>query len=83
MARKIGMTRVYNSNREHNSVTVLSMTSGVVLGHKKSKIHGYDALILGFEKLNAKYLNKPQKEYFAKIKQEPLRKIKEFIQIDQ
>ena len=51
MARKIGMTRVYNSNREHNSVTVLSMTSGVVLGHKKSKIHGYDALILGFEKL--------------------------------
>ena len=78
MARKIGMTRVYNSNREHNSVTVLSMTSGVVLGHKKSKIHGYDALILGFEKLNAKYLNKPQKEYFAKIKQEPLRKIKEF-----
>ena len=78
MARKIGMTRVYNSNREHNSVTVLKMPVGMVIDHKKTEVHGYDALVLGFEKVNAKYLNKPQKEFFVKIKQEPLKKVKEF-----
>ena len=31
LARKIGMTRVYNTNREHNSVTVLQLPSSVVI----------------------------------------------------
>ena len=78
MARKIGMTRVYNSNREHNSVTVLKMPSSIVIGHRKTKTDGYNALIVGFEKINSKYLKKPQKEFFSKIKQESLRRIKEF-----
>ena len=38
MARKIGMTRVYNANREHNSVTVLKMPSSIVLGHRNANI---------------------------------------------
>ena len=78
MARKIGMTRVYNSNREHNSVTVLKMPSSIVIGHRKTETDGYNALIVGFEKISSKYLKKPQKEFFSKIKQESLRKIKEF-----
>ncbi len=78
LARKLGMTRVYNSNREHNSVTVLQLPSSVVIGHRKTEVDGYNALILGFEKVNPKYLKKPQKEFFSKIKQEPLKKVKEF-----
>ena len=78
MARKIGMTRVYNSNREHNSVTVLKMPSSIVIGHRKTETDGYNALIVGFEKISSKYLKKPQKEFFSKIKQESMRKIKEF-----
>ncbi len=78
MARKVGMTRVYNSSREHNSVTVLKLPSSIVIGHRKTDLDGYNALILGFEKVNSKYLNKSQKEFFSKIKQEPLKKIKEF-----
>ena len=78
MARKVGMTRVYNANREHNSVTVLKLPSSIVIGHRKTDVDGYNALILGFEKVNSKYLKKPQKEFFSKIKQEPLKKIKEF-----
>ncbi|MAH89165.1 MAG: 50S ribosomal protein L3 [Pelagibacterales bacterium] len=78
MAKKIGMTRVYNANREHNSVTVLKIPFSTVIGHKKTETDGYNALILGFEKINSKYLKKPQKEFFSKIKQESLRKIKEF-----
>ena len=56
MAKKVGMTRVYDSNREHNSVTVLRMPENVVIGHRTVKQDGYNALILGFEKVNAKYL---------------------------
>ena len=78
LARKIGMTRVYTPNREHNSVTVLKLPSSIVIGHRKSEVDGYNALILGFEKVNPKYLKKPQKEFFSKIKQEPLKKVKEF-----
>ena len=72
------MTRVYNSSREHNSVTVLKLPSSIVIGHRKTNVDGYNALILGFEKVNPKYLKKPQKEFFSKIKQEPLKKVKEF-----
>ena len=72
------MTRVYNANREHNSVTVLQLPSSIVIGHRKTEVDGYNALILGFEKVNSKYLKKPQKEFFSKIKQEPLKKVKEF-----
>ncbi len=78
LARKVGMTRVYTPNREHNSVTVLKLPSSIVIGHRKIEVDGYNALILGFEKVNSKYLKKPQKEFFSKIKQEPLKKVKEF-----
>tara|TARA_B100000242_G_scaffold257025_1_gene200713 strand:+ start:362 stop:1189 length:828 start_codon:yes stop_codon:yes gene_type:complete len=78
LARKVGMTRVYNANREHNSVTVLQLPCSIVIGHRKTEVDGYNALILGFEKVKSKYLKKPQKEFFSKIKQEPLKKVKEF-----
>ena len=78
IAKKIGMTRVYNDSRVHNSVTVLQMPLSVVIGHRKQNKDGYDALIVGFDKQNIKAVNKPQKEFFAKIKQEPSKKIKEF-----
>jgi large subunit ribosomal protein L3 len=72
------MTRVYTPNREHNSVTVLQLPSSIVIGHRKTEVDGYNALILGFERVKSKYLKKPQKEFFSKIKQEPLKKVKEF-----
>ncbi len=50
LARKVGMTRVYTPNREHNSVTVLKLPSSIVIGHRKTEVDGYNALILGFEK---------------------------------
>ena len=78
LAKKIGMTRVYNDNRVHNSVTVLQMPKSIVIGHRKQNKDGYDALIVGFDKQNIKAINKPQKEFFSKIKLEPSKKIKEF-----
>ena len=78
LAKKLGMTRVYSESRVHNSVTVLCMPDSVVLGHRKETKDGYNALILGFEKAKVKAVKKPQKQYYSKLKKEPMKKIKEF-----
>ena len=54
------------------------MPKSIVIGHRKQNKDGYDALIVGFDKQNIKAINKPQKEFFSKIKLEPSKKIKEF-----
>ena len=54
IAKKVGMTRVFNQNRVHNSVTVLHLPSSIVLGHRKVEKDGYNALVLGFEKVKTK-----------------------------
>ncbi len=78
MAKKLGMTRVFDQNRKHNSVTVLEIPSAKVLKLRKTNNDGYNALVIGFEKVKPKRLNKPEKSFFAKLKTEPVRKIKEF-----
>ena len=78
MAKKLGMTRVFDQNRKHNSVTVLEIPSAKVLKLRKTDSDGYNALVIGFDKVKASRLNKPQKSFFAKLKTEPVRKIKEF-----
>ena len=78
LAKKLGMTRVYSESRVHNSVTVLRMPDSVVLGHRIESRDGYNALILGFEEAKIKSLKKPQKQFYAKAKKEPMKKIKEF-----
>ena len=45
---------------------------------RKIDSDGYNALVIGFDKAKASRLNKPQKSFFAKLKTEPVRKIKEF-----
>ena len=78
MAKKIGMTRVFDQNRKHNSVTVLEIPSAKVLKLRKTDKDGYNALVVGFGESKPAKLNKPEKSFFAKLKTEPVKKIKEF-----
>ena len=78
IAKKVGMTRVFDNNRKHNSVTVLEIPSAKVLKLRKVEKDGYNALVIGFDKISSSKLNKPEKSFFAKLKTEPARKIKEF-----
>ena len=50
LARKVGMTRVYTPNREHNSVTVLKLPSSIVIGHRKTEVMGTMLLYLALRK---------------------------------
>ena len=78
LAKKLGMTRVYDEQRVHNSVTVLEMPNNIVVSQKKMNNDGYNALVIGFDKLKTSNMKKPQKSFFSKNKLPLMRKLKEF-----
>ena len=78
LAKKLGMTRVYDEQRIHNSVTVLEMPNNIVVSQKKKIKDGYNALVIGFDKLKKSNMKKPQKGFFSKNKLPLMRKLKEF-----
>ena len=78
IARKLGMSRIFNDKGEHVPVTVLRLEDVEVLSIKSLEKDGYIAVQLGFNNKKLKNINKPLKGYFAKAKTEPKEKIIEF-----
>ncbi len=78
IARKMGMTRLFNDRGEHVPVTVLRLDGCHVIAVKTEKKHGYNALQLGVERAKAKNVSKPMRGHFAKARVEPRRKLAEF-----
>ena len=78
IARKLGMSRIFNDKGEHVPVTVLRLEDVEVLSIKSMEKDGYIAVQLGFNNKKLKNINKPLRGYFAKAKTEPKEKIIEF-----
>ena len=78
IARKLGMSRIFNEKGEHVPVTVLRLEDVEVLSIRSMEKDGYIAVQLGFNNKKLKNINKPLKGYFAKAKTEPKEKITEF-----
>ncbi len=78
VARKLGMSRIFNNNGEHVPVTVLRMEDVEVLSIKTIENHGYTALQLGFCNKKQKNVTKPLRGVFAKAKIHPKEKVVEF-----
>ncbi len=78
IARKLGMSRMFNDKGEHVPVTVLRIEDVEVLSTRSMKKDGYIAVQLGFNNKKLKNINKPLKGHFAKAKTEPKEKIIEF-----
>ena len=78
IAKKIGMTRLYLADGTHVPVTVLSVKNCQVIDNKTSEKNGYTSITLGSEDAKAKNVSKAQREFFAKIKVAPKKKVKEF-----
>ena len=79
LAKKIGMTQIFNKDGNVVPVTVLEVGPCYVLGlldapHKRVK--------LGFEAVKESRVKKPQLGYFKKIGVAPVRHIKEFESTD-
>ena len=78
IARKLGMSRIFNDKGEHVPVTVLSLEDVEVLSTRSIKKDGYVAVQLGFNNKKLKNVTKPLKGFFAKAKSEPKEKVLEF-----
>ena len=78
IARKVGMTRLFQEDGRHVPVTVLSLDGCQVVSHRTSDRDGYFAVQLGAGEAKQKNVNKPQREAFAKAEVGLKRRVAEF-----
>ena len=78
IARKIGMTRVFDETGNHVPVTVLKMDDVQVVSQKTMEKDGYQALQLGAGSAKVKNVSKAMRGHFAKASVLPKRKLAEF-----
>ena len=78
IAKKLGMTRVYDDAGNHVPVTVLALEGCQVVAHKTQDRDGYIALQLGAGEAKVKRVSKAERERFAKAGVTPKQKLTEF-----
>ena len=66
IAKKVGMTRLFQEDGRHVPVTVLALENCQVVSHRTADRDGYFAVQLGAGEAKQKNVNKPQREAFAK-----------------
>jgi len=78
IAKKMGMTRLFQDDGRHVPVTVLSLEGCQVVAHKTAERDGYVAVQLGAGAAKAKNVAKPQRGHFGKAEVEPKARLVEF-----
>jgi large subunit ribosomal protein L3 len=78
IAKKMGMTRLFQADGRHVPVTVLQLEEVQVVGRREMDRDGYTAVQLGAGKAKAKNVAKPQRGHFGKAEVEPKAKVAEF-----
>jgi large subunit ribosomal protein L3 len=78
IARKVGMTRVFDAEGAHVPVTVLQVEKCEVVAVRTAEKDGYTAVQLGVGAAKVKNVSKPMRGHFAKAKVEPKRRVAEF-----
>src|SRR4051812_25963354 len=78
VAKKVGMTRLFQADGRHVPVTVLQLDDVQVVGRREMDRDGYTAVQLGAGKAKAKNVAKPQRVAFGKAEVEPKSKVVEF-----
>lgn len=78
IARKLGMSRLFNEDGTTVPVTVLHVDDVRVIGRRTAEKDGYDALQLGIGRAKPKNVTKPQRGHFAKAGVEAPKRLVEF-----
>ena len=78
IAKKIGMTQIFDENGKVVPVTVVEAGPCVVVQKKTTENDGYDAVQLGFGDISPKGVNKPEQGHFKKNDVPFKRFLKEF-----
>jgi large subunit ribosomal protein L3 len=79
IAKKMGMTRLFQEDGRHVPVTVLALDNVQVVARKEAERDGYVALQLGAGTAKAKNVAKPQRGHFGKAEVEPKARVAEFV----
>ncbi|HLL29682.1 MAG TPA: 50S ribosomal protein L3 [Allosphingosinicella sp.] len=79
IAKKMGMTRLFQEDGRHVPVTVLALENVQVVARKEAGRDGYTALQLGAGTAKVKNVAKPQRGHFGKAEVEPKARIAEFV----
>ena len=78
IAKKMGMTRLFQDDGRHVPVTVLALENLQVVAVREADRDGYVAVQLGAGVAKAKNVAKPQRGHFGKAEVEPKAKLVEF-----
>jgi large subunit ribosomal protein L3 len=78
IAKKMGMTRLFQDDGRHVPVTVLSLENLQVVARREESRDGYNGVQLGAGTAKAKNLSKPERGHFGKAEVEPKAKVVEF-----
>jgi len=78
IAKKMGMTRLFQDDGRHVPVTVLQLENLQVIGRREEARDGYVAVQLGAGAAKAKNVAKPQRGVFGKAEVEPKARVVEF-----
>src|SRR6516165_11164254 len=78
LAKKLGMTRIFQDDGTHVPVTVLQLDGLQVVAQRTAEKDGYNAVQLGWGKAKVKNVSQPNRGHFAKAKVEPKAKLVEF-----
>ncbi|MBE5741725.1 MAG: 50S ribosomal protein L3 [Clostridiales bacterium] len=78
IGKKLGMTQIFSADGKVIPVTVVEAGPCPVVQIKTKERDGYEAIKVGFGKVNEKVLNKPEAGQFKKAGVEPQRVLKEF-----
>ncbi len=78
IAKKMGMTRLFQEDGRHVPVTVLALDNVQVVARREADRDGYSAVQLGAGTAKAKNLSKPERGHFGKAEVEPKARVAEF-----
>ena len=78
IAKKVGMTRIFQEDGKQVPVTVLQLDKLQVVAQRTVEKDGYSAVQLGTGTAKAKRTSAPMRGHFAKANVEPKRKVAEF-----
>ena len=78
IAKKMGMTRLFQADGRHVPVTVLQLDNCQVVSVRETERDGYTAVQLGAGTAKAKNVSKPVRGHFAKNEVEPKLRVAEF-----
>ena len=81
IAKKVGMTQVFDENGNLTPVTVIRVEPNTVVATKTKEKFGYDAVVLGLDDLKPKHVSKPYAKQFPE-NVTPKRHLKEFRDFD-